>query len=330
MKRKQYLLLVILTVVSGLVGMSNSANITQETDGEEGEHTISAADETMKNGLREWQTIGAIAQIAAAIFALCLVAANVFLWLSTRRYAKATENLVGVTSDYSQYTKQMADTMSVQRDMSKKQLEIIEKQTELMSDQVALSQKIDESARFTVMLQEYAALSSQVNTFMTILKRSYEDNKKHLKITPKPATLLELVYETGPPDPVPLDQDNLQRYVEGNKGEWEDLLVWEFVNLIWKGSFRENSQLSQAHNDLMRFWSKWCMFLDVSKFLHYLEPEPGELIMLVWVELVNIREVPISVWPERIRPLLKLAKAYWSWWKETKEIFDKYKSMNNS
>lgn len=253
--------------------------------------------------------------------------ANVFLWLSTRRYAEATESLVRVTGDYSQYTKQMADTMSAQRDMSKKQLEIIEKQTELMREQVALSQKIDETSKLTAMLQEYAALSTQRRLFTEALASLYRKNKNDLKITPKPATLRELVYEEGTPEPMPLDREDLQRYIAQNEDRWGSRLVWEFVNLVWRDRVPNDVRYRQAHTDLVRFWSKWCMLLDVSKFLHYLEPEPDELIMLVWVGLVNIRKAPVSAWPEKIRPLFKLAKAYWSWWKET---FDKYKSIHNS
>jgi hypothetical protein len=200
---------------------------------------------------------------------------------------------------------------------------IMTEQKDVSKRQVELSQKIDESTKFAAMLQEYATLSTERQQFMGTLASLYKDirSKNALKIAPQPDSFRNLLYETRPPEPVPLDQEDLQRYIEKHQAEWEELLIWEFLNLIWRDSVLGGTKLREAHSNLIRFWSKWCMLIDISKFLHYLEPEFGEPIMLVWVELANIKGIPVSTWPERLRQLFKLANIYCAWLQETSSTY---------
>ncbi len=92
------------------------------------------------------------------------------------------------------------------------------------------------------------------------------------------------------------------------------------VDIICK-QMLPDSQLRNTYSVLMNFWSKWSLILDLDRYLHHLGPEPGELVMLVWIELANIRKIPLVVRSERIRLILKAAKTDWDLCQQTSSIY---------
>lgn len=311
MKKRRYISLAALVTMFGLLlSMALSLALAQEKEDYDDKNAV--VDKIPGNHISIWEKVTTIAQIGAAVFALGLLLTTFFLWLSTRRYSQATENLVEITNNYSEYTKQMAETMREQKKISR--------------EQMLLSQKTDEDSKFAAMLSEYNELSSRRKSYAANLKTLYEDNRKYLNNDSKPNSFHELIYEVGPPSPLPSEQDDLQRYIETNQGNWDNLVIWEFLNHIFRDSILGKSDFRENHANIVLFWSKWCMLLDVREYLYYLRPKPEELTSLVWVELINIKNIPASTWPRRILPLFKLAQTNWQWWRG---IAITYQDINN-
>ena len=122
------------------------------------------------------EILNQLAQHVLAFFTIGLVVATILLWCSTRRYAKATENLLEVTKGYADSSKQMSKTMEGQKDISARQTTIMEDQTKIMTNQLKIS---DEESRLTRGLR-YGEIYLEI--VENLKKSNFEKNEDMLLI----------------------------------------------------------------------------------------------------------------------------------------------------
>jgi len=125
------------------------------------------------------EILNQLAQPVLAFFTIGLVVATILLWRSTKRYAKATENLLAVTKGYADSTEQMSKTMESQKDISARQTTIMEDQTKIMANQAKIS---DEEARDRRILRLRKMVSDAEETLRKELEKSNNKVNEHTLI----------------------------------------------------------------------------------------------------------------------------------------------------
>lgn len=198
-----------------------------------------------------------------------------------------------------------------QTGISKKQAEVMERQTEL-------SQKIDESAKAMRMWAEFADLSDTRKAFWGALGQLYSGFQRGVSSQGSEfsSDIHGLINTTTfPPDLVPDEVPDLRSFVENRMDGWrENVPIWQFMAFIHhlpqlledKGPLAVRGDvkvvIDEPQRKLSYFWERWSGDIP-DRF----NPSRGELLMLTWLELALVLRTPSAEGPGKTG-LFNLAK----------------------
>ena len=104
MSRRQYMFLVVLVPILGLI---NCETVAQTVDLEA--EPVMANEEVIGESTSFWENVAKYSPLASAILTFGLVITGSILCWSTKRYSDSTRNLVKVTEDYTEVTRKLLE-----------------------------------------------------------------------------------------------------------------------------------------------------------------------------------------------------------------------------
>jgi len=198
------------------------------------------------------------------------------------------------------------------------------RQTKIMKQQTALTEKIDESNKIGTMLARYADLRDIRQRFWDIAPRIYNDLRtpvKDLTSVELPESLEKAIDNAGfPPGFNPDEVTNLFYYVKNLEPMWSDIALWQFMIFLYpkdedvKKSDLINSRpidyVYDCRSQLAYFWNDWSYQLeDIGR---HVQANPRELVILTWFELALIRQVGDTAARAGKVNLFRFAKTQWN------------------
>lgn len=140
-----------------------------------------------------------------------------------------------------------------------------------------IGHKQGQSSKILPLLTDYGRLSKARWIFWQYLNSRFLAELSNADILPVPV-------------PLPSDDENLFDYVQTHNQEWDqkEILIWCFAKKVCSG----DQVFDEARAELAYFWDRCAKLLKTKHIRKYFSPDWKELVLLTWIELAIIQNLP--------------------------------------